>query len=154
MAGAAGVPAFPEGVNTDHIPAKAVYTGDNPVNSIDTLDLESIAEKAMAILVDSFDFPEAEARQRLTLWKSRQHDLAGQALGVLLPGMSQEERGAALLKWTLEGLFLERDLREGAAQLGIDLVDPGIEPGCVTVNEPRKMLGRPESEPEERPPRR
>jgi len=75
-------------------------------------------------MVESFDFPEAEARHRLTLWKARQHDLAGQALSVLLPGMSQEEQGAALLKWALESLFLERDLRAGAEQLGLDLVEP------------------------------
>lgn len=111
MAGAAGVPVFPEGVYSN-----------------DSLDLEAIAKKALAILVESFDFPEVEARQRLTLWKSRQHDLAGQALSVILPGMTQEERDAALLKWTLEGLFLERDLREGAAQLGIDLVEPEERP--------------------------
>lgn len=95
---------------------------DNP------FDLEAIAAKALTILVDTFDFPEAEARHRLTLWKSGQHDLSGQALGVLLPGMNQEERDAALLKWTLEGLFLERDLRSGAEQLGIDLVEPVERP--------------------------
>lgn len=86
-------------------------------------DLEAIAEKALAILVGSFDFPEAEARQRLNLWRARQHDLAGQALEVLLPGMGQEEKDAALLKWALEGLFLERDLRDGAKQLGHQLRD-------------------------------
>ena len=96
--------------------------GEGP-RSDDMPDLEAIAEKALAILVGSFDFPEAEARQRLNLWRARQHDLAGQALEVMLPGMSQEERDAALLKWALEGLFLERDLRDGAAQLGHELTD-------------------------------
>lgn len=51
-------------------------TGEEP-------DLDAIAEKALSILVESFDFPAEEARHRLTLWKSRQHDLAGQALEVL-----------------------------------------------------------------------
>ena len=90
--------------------------------------MEAIAEKAVGILVESFDFPEAEARQRLALWRAQQHDVAGQALAVLLPGMTQEERHAALLKWTLEGLFVERDLRAGAAHLGIDLVEPEERP--------------------------
>jgi hypothetical protein len=91
-------------------------------------EIEAIAEKVLAIMVESFDFPEAEARQRLTLWKASQHDLAGQALAVLLPGMSPAEQDAALLQWALEGLFLERDLRAGAAQLGIDLVEPEERP--------------------------
>ena len=117
------------------------------------LDLEAIAEKAISILVESFDFPEAEARHRLTLWKAGQHDLAGQALGVLLPGMPQEERDAALLKWTLEGLFLERELRAGAAHLGIDLVEAGTLPGALTVNEARQFNPPRDAEPEERPPR-
>lgn len=86
-------------------------------------DLEAICAKALAILVESFDFPEAEARQRLTLWRARQHDLAGQALAIILPGMTPEERDAALLKWALEGLFLERDLRAGAAELGHDMAE-------------------------------
>lgn len=86
-------------------------------------DLEAICEKVLTILVDSFDVPEAEARHRLTLWKSQQHDLAGQALTALLPGMTPEECDAALLKWALEGMFLERDLRDGAARLGLDLAD-------------------------------
>ena len=117
-------------------------------------DLEAIAEKAIGILVETFDFPEAEARQRLALWRARQHDFAGQALAVLLPGMAQEERDAALLKWTLEGLFVERDLRAGAAQLGIDLVEAGTLPGAMTVNEARQFHPSRDTEPEERPPRR
>lgn len=117
-------------------------------------DLEAIAEKAIGILVESFDFPEAEARQRLALWRAQQHDLAGQMLAILLPGMTQEERDAALLKWALEGLFLERDLRAGAAQLGIDLVEPGILPGAMTVTEARQFHPPRDTEPEERPPRR
>lgn len=86
--------------------------------------LEAICENVVSILVESFDYPEAEARHRLTLWKSQQHDLAGQALEAILPGMTQAERDAALLKWALEGMFLDRDLRDGATRLGLgDLPD-------------------------------
>lgn len=87
------------------------------------LDLEGVGRKALSILVESFDFPEAEARHRLNLWKARQHDLAGQALEVTLPGMTGEEREAALLQWALNGLFLEKDLRRGASELGLDLAE-------------------------------
>jgi hypothetical protein len=86
-------------------------------------DLVALGEQVIRLLVDTFDFPEAEARQRINLWRARQHDLAGQALEVILPGMTQAERDAALLKWALEGLFVERDLRDGASKLGIDLTE-------------------------------
>ncbi len=85
------------------------------------LDLEAIGDQVVRMLVDSFDYPEKEARHRVTLWRSQQHDLAGQALGAILPGMAREEREQALLKWAVEGLLLERDLRTGAAYLDIPL---------------------------------
>lgn len=84
-------------------------------------DLEAACEKALSILVESFDYPEAEARQRLNLWRARQHSLEGQALQVLLPGMAAADRDAALLQWALQGMLLEQDLRAGAAQLGTPL---------------------------------
>lgn len=37
--------------------------------------------------------------------------------------MTADEREAALLKWALESLFLERELRDGAARLGLDLIE-------------------------------
>ncbi len=86
-------------------------------------DLVALGEQVIRLLVDTFDFPEAEARQRINLWRAQQHDLAGQALEAILPGMTQAERDAALLKWALEGLFVERDLRDGAAKLGLDLTE-------------------------------
>jgi hypothetical protein len=88
------------------------------------LDLEAIGDQVVRILVDSFDYPETEARQRVTLWRSQQHDLAGQALGAILSGMTREEREQALLKWAVEGLLLERDLMAGAEKLDIDLDQP------------------------------
>lgn len=86
-------------------------------------DLVALGEQVIGILVSTFDYPEPEARQRINLWRARQHDLAGQALEVILPGMTQAEQDAALLKWALEGMFLERDLRDGAARLGLDLAE-------------------------------
>jgi len=94
-----------------------------PVPLAAEFDLEAVCQRALSLLVESFDFPEAEARHRLNLWRARQHDLAGQALEVTLPGMTAEEREAALLQWALQGLFLERDLRKGADELGFDLVE-------------------------------
>lgn len=98
-------------------------TTEGPGGQGPELDLERVCRKALSILVESFDFPEAEARHRLNLWRARQHDLAGQALEVTLPGMTAEEREAALLQWALQGLFLEQDLRTGAAELGLGLVE-------------------------------
>ena len=86
-------------------------------------DLEAVCAKVLAIMVESFDFPEAEARHRLTLWKAQQHNLQAQALEAILPGMTAQERDAALLQWALEGLFLDRDLRSGASALNLDLAE-------------------------------
>lgn len=96
-------------------------------------NLETLCDRVIGILVDTFDFPADEARQRLTLWRSQQHDLTGAALEAMLPAMGPAEKEAALLKWALEGAMIQADLRDGAARLGIDLAD--------------------QAEPEERPPR-
>lgn len=87
------------------------------------LDLESVQEQVVALLVNAFDYPEPEARQRVTLWRARQHDLEGQALESLLPELSVERQAQQLLRWALEGHEIETDLLAGAAALGLD-VDP------------------------------
>ncbi len=86
-------------------------------------DLDALCDRVINILVDTFDFSADEARQRLALWRSLQHDLAGEALGALLPAMSQAERDTYLVQWALESALLRGDLREGAARLGFDLAD-------------------------------
>ncbi len=65
----------------------------------------------------------AEAQQRINLWKARQHNLEGQALETLLPGMNLAEQAQQMLRWALEGEVLEDDLRSGAAALGM-VFDP------------------------------
>lgn len=87
------------------------------------LDLETILEKVVSILVSTFDFPEEEARHRVTLWKSQQHDLEGQALAGILPLLSPEQKAQELLRWALEGKELEQHLRHGAKELGLDLAE-------------------------------
>ncbi|MFN8606873.1 MAG: hypothetical protein U0931_05040 [Vulcanimicrobiota bacterium] len=87
------------------------------------LDLEALTDKVVAILVRTFDFPEAEARQRVTLWRARQHHLEGQALETLLPELSAESQAQQLLRWALEGQEVENELLAGAAALRLD-VDP------------------------------
>lgn len=67
--------------------------------------------------METFDFPAAEARHRLNLWRAQQHALEGQALEELLPALSVEERAQALLRWALAGELLERDLKTGVAEL-------------------------------------
>lgn len=84
------------------------------------LNLEAIAEQVVALMVTTFGFPEAEARQRITLWRAQQHSLEGQALESLLPGMTPEKQAQELLRWALEGQFIEDDLRRGAAALDFD----------------------------------
>lgn len=83
-------------------------------------DLEKILATVESLLVDTFGFSAAEARHRLNLWKAQQHALEGQALEAILPGLSLEEQGQAVLRWALEGELLERDLREGAGLLDPD----------------------------------
>lgn len=87
------------------------------------LDLEAILGQVERLLVDTFGFPEAEARQRLTLWRAEQHRLEGEALGTLLPGMSPDQGTQALLRHLLEGHALADQLRAGAAELGLDPPD-------------------------------
>lgn len=84
------------------------------------LDLDSIAEQVVALLVSTFHFPEPEALQRVTLWRARQHELEGQVLDGLLPSLAAEEQTQHLLRWALEGREIEDDLRAGAAALGLD----------------------------------
>ena len=79
------------------------------------LDLEAVAASVVAALV-TFGMPETEARQRINLWRSAQHDLEGQALEAL----PHEVRAEHLLRWALEGLAIADDLRAGAAALGLD----------------------------------
>jgi len=62
----------------------------------------------------------AEAQQRINLWKARQHNLEGQALETLMPGMDPGEQAQQLLRWALEGEVIEDDLRRGAAALNFD----------------------------------
>ena len=88
------------------------------------LDLEAIAAQVVALMVTTFGFPEAEARQRIALWRAQQHKLEGQALESLLPGMNPEEQAQSLMRWALRGLTIEEDLRTGAAALGVDLDPP------------------------------
>lgn len=92
----------------------------NPEDLTGEPTLEAIAAQVLAILVETFDFPEAEARQRIALWRAQQHNLEGQALESLLPGMNPEQQAQELLRWALEGLALEDDLRSGAAALDFD----------------------------------
>lgn len=91
--------------------------------SLPELDLEAICEQVVSLLVSTFDFPEAEARHRINLWKARQHDLEGQALQGILPHLSPEERAQELLRWALQRAEIEGDLRKGAAQMGFDLAE-------------------------------
>lgn len=91
-------------------------------------DLEQILATVEALLVGTFGFPAAEARHRLNLWRAQQHALDGQALEGILPTMKPDERAQSLLRWALEGEFLERDLREGATTLGFPLSDGDSEP--------------------------
>ena len=84
------------------------------------LDLEAVAAQVVAIMVTTFGFPETEARQRIALWRAQQHNLEGQALECLLPGMSPEQQAQELLRWALEGQVIEDDLRSGAAALHFD----------------------------------
>ena len=93
----------------------------------DGLDLDAVCQQVIALLVSTFDFPEAEARQRINLWKARQHDLEGQALQGILPHLSPEERAQELLRWALQGDQLEAELRKGATDLGIPLEPPRPE---------------------------
>lgn len=86
-------------------------------------ELEAVAELVLRLLVDTFDFPEAEARQRLALWRAQQHSLEAQALEAALPLMTPEQRTQELLRWALEGDQVERELRDGAGRLGVDLTD-------------------------------
>lgn len=85
------------------------------------MTVEAAWRQAAAILVESFGFPDAEARHRVALWRARQHSLEGQALEALLPSLSPEERAQRLLAWALQGGELEDDLRQGAAALGLGL---------------------------------
>jgi hypothetical protein len=89
----------------------------------ESLDLDAIANQVVAILVSTFDFPEAEARHRINLWKAQQHNLEGQALEAVLPNLTPEKRAQALLQWALTGQELEGQLREGGAKLGLDLTE-------------------------------
>jgi hypothetical protein len=73
-------------------------------------DLESIAERVVAILVETFDFPETDARHRIALWRAQQHNLEGQVLESLLPLMSPEQRAESLVRWVLEGRRIEAEL--------------------------------------------
>ncbi len=84
-------------------------------------ELEQMLTTVERLLVDTFDFPPAEARHRLNLWRAQQHTLEGQALEATLPALSLEERAQALLRWALAGETLERDLRTGAAELDIQI---------------------------------
>ncbi len=90
-------------------------SGDTP------LDLEAICEQVVSLLVGTFDFPEAEARHRINLWKAQQHDLEGQALEAILPHLSPEKKAHELLRWVLEGEKIEADLRYGATELGLEI---------------------------------
>ncbi len=92
-------------------------------------DLEQILATVESLLVDTFGFPADEARHRLNLWRAQQHTLEGQALEATLPTLPLEERAQALLRWALEGEFLESDLREGARTLGLSPGFCGDSPG-------------------------
>ncbi len=81
------------------------------------LDLEAICDQVVYLLVNTFDFPEAEARQRINLWKADQHRLEGEVLASLSP----EERAQHLLRWVIEGDQVEKALRDGAKELGLTL---------------------------------
>lgn len=85
------------------------------------LDLEAICEQVVSLMVGTFDFPEAEARHRINLWKAQQHHLEGQALEAIMPHLSPEEKAQELLRWVLEGDKIEADLRHGAKELGIEI---------------------------------
>lgn len=87
------------------------------------LDLEAICEQVVSLMVGTFDFPEAEARHRINLWKARQHHLEGQALEAIVPHLSPEEKAQELIRWVLEGEKIEADLRQGAKELEIE-IDP------------------------------
>ncbi|MBX3169266.1 MAG: hypothetical protein KF760_17815 [Candidatus Eremiobacteraeota bacterium] len=84
--------------------------------------LEAIEEQVVAMLV-SIGLPAAEAAHRINLWRARQHDLEGQALEAILPGLTPDQQDQAVLRWALEGQQLEDNLRAGACALGLDLPD-------------------------------
>lgn len=89
--------------------------------SANAMSLEDACSQVTTILVQSFGLAEAEARQRVTLWRARQHSLEGQTLEALLFSLSPEERAQRLFQWALQGAEVENGLVEGAAELGIDL---------------------------------
>ena len=90
---------------------------DSPLESV------AICEQVVSLMVGTFDFPEAEARHRINLWKARQHQLEGQALEAIIPHLSPEEKAQELIRWVLEGDKIEADLRQGAKELDIE-IDP------------------------------
>lgn len=86
-------------------------------------ELESLCARAVSILVETFGFPEAEARHRLALWRAQQHQLEGQTLEVLLPALPQGDQAEALNLWLRAGDDLRSQLLDGAAALRLDLSD-------------------------------
>ena len=87
-------------------------------------ELESIVATVEKLLVETFGFPEAEARHRLNLWRLQQHSLEGQSLEAVLPGLSSEKQAEELLRWALQGELLSLDLSASSDELGVDLNGP------------------------------
>lgn len=88
----------------------------------DPPDWSSALELVETILVNVGLAP-TEARQRVVLWRARQHHLEGQALETLFFRMDPSEHADQILRWALEGQAVEEDLRAGASALGI-ILDP------------------------------
>ena len=84
-----------------------------------TPDIDAILEQVLALMVGTFDFPEAEARHRIALWRAEQHRLEGEALGVITPHLPPEEALKQILGHVLQGEDIRRTLEQGAEELNL-----------------------------------
>ena len=82
-------------------------------------EIDGLLDQVLNLLTNTFDFPEAEARHRIALWRAEQHRLEGDMLTAITPHLPPEEALQQILRHVLQGEDIRRTLEQGAEELNL-----------------------------------